>query len=68
MSRPPLTHLAEIVAAEVPDLKNERVVINVLMASGYRPHKFAEHLDLIVSLARDLRAYWADQLADGEAA
>lgn len=60
-------HLAEIVAAEVPDLKNERVIVNVLLAAGYRAHRFVDQLDLIVSLARDLRAIWADQLAEGEA-
>lgn len=60
--------MAELLAHELPDLKdNERAALNLLISAGFAPEQVAQQIALIISLARDLRAAFADQ-QPGEAA
>jgi hypothetical protein len=60
--RPRLDYLAALVADEVPELRNERAVLNCLLSAGYRLADVAPLIDVIASLARDLRAEAAERL------
>jgi hypothetical protein len=61
--RPRLDYLAALVADEVPELGNERAVLNFLLSVGYPLASVAPLINVIISLARDLRAEAAERLA-----
>ena len=65
--RPALHLCARILAAELPDLANERAALNTLASAGYPPQLVVPYLDKIIELARRERARTADTITAIEA-
>lgn len=57
-------YLAEYLASTLPDLADDRQALEHLDAAGYPAVDVAEHLHIIQSLARDMRADMADEAED----
>jgi hypothetical protein len=60
---PPITLCAGLLALEVEELGDEAAALHFLADAGFEPRQVAPVIDVIASLARDLRADAADSLS-----